>query len=191
MMFCFVFLYYCLCISRADESVAAGASDIFGVQGLLNLLHIILLLSCLSYSSRLGVFFGYTHSMFKNHAQVIFLLFYFVGTEGGSFGGIALPSSTALLAVFLLIFFSGMVEATAKVAGKEFPTLLSLERAIPRQGVDIEHLKARDMARDLARRKNGRILTGGSSVAGVVDFPVDGSANPFTVGYIVIVFPFF
>jgi hypothetical protein len=57
MMFCFVFLYYCLCISQADESVAARASDIFGVQGLLNLLHIILLLSCLSYSSRLGVFF--------------------------------------------------------------------------------------------------------------------------------------
>lgn len=93
--------------------------------------------------------------------------------------------SAALLAFLLVIFFSGTVEAAADVAGKEFPTTLRLERAIPRRGMEIEHLKARDLARYLSRGRNGRKLLGGSSVAGVVDFPVDGSANPFTVGYIV------
>lgn len=94
--------------------------------------------------------------------------------------------SAAFLAVFLVLFSSGTAEAAAEAAGKDsFPTMLRLERAIPRRGMAIEHLKARDVARDMARRKHGRKLMGGSSVAGVVDFPVEGSANPFTVGYIV------
>ncbi|KAJ4754553.1 Eukaryotic aspartyl protease family protein [Rhynchospora pubera] len=83
--------------------------------------------------------------------------------------------SAAFLAFLIVILFS---DTAAEIAGEDFPTTLRLERAIPRRGVEIEHLKARDLARDLSRRKNGWRL----SVAGVVDFPVDGSANPFTVG---------
>ncbi|RZR86329.1 hypothetical protein BHM03_00013516 [Ensete ventricosum] len=64
-----------------------------------------------------------------------------------------------------------------------FPAKLRLERALPTRGVGLEHLRARDCAR------HGRSLLGASSspasaAAGVVDFPVEGSSNPFTVGYL-------
>ncbi|XP_042442280.1 aspartic proteinase 36-like isoform X2 [Zingiber officinale] len=62
--------------------------------------------------------------------------------------------------------------------GDGFPAMLTLERALPMKGVSLKHLRARDRAR------HGRSLQGGSSLtsAGVVDFPVEGSSNPLTVG---------
>ncbi|KAG9456828.1 hypothetical protein H6P81_001336 [Aristolochia fimbriata] len=56
-------------------------------------------------------------------------------------------------------------------AAGAFPATLKLERAFPVKGnVELSHLRARDRAR------HGRLLQG------VVDFPVEGSADPFTVG---------
>ncbi|XP_010923278.2 aspartic proteinase 36 [Elaeis guineensis] len=83
--------------------------------------------------------------------------------------------AAAVIVAHLTVF------SAAAAAGGGFPAKLTLERAVPARGVALEHLKARDRAR------HGRMLLGSSSaspaaVAGVVDFPVDGSANPFTVG---------
>ncbi|XP_020272485.1 aspartic proteinase-like protein 2 [Asparagus officinalis] len=61
------------------------------------------------------------------------------------------------------------------IAGS-FPPALKLERSLPLKGVDLRELRARDLARERARLSR-RVLA-----AGVVDFPVEGSANPFTVG---------
>nr|CAD1841773.1 unnamed protein product [Ananas comosus var. bracteatus] len=80
-----------------------------------------------------------------------------------------------VVVVLLLLLFA----AAEAAAGREgFPKRMRLERALPRHGVALEHLKARDRAR------HSRMLLGSSSpsVEGVVDFPVEGSANPFTVG---------
>ncbi|WOK91800.1 aspartic proteinase-like protein 2 [Canna indica] len=82
----------------------------------------------------------------------------------------------------ILLLAAGAVTAlhlAATEGGGRFPAILSLERALPRRGVGLEHLRARDRAR------HGRSLLGASSSlvsAGVVDFPVEGSANPFTIG---------
>ncbi|XP_077233733.1 aspartic proteinase 36-like isoform X2 [Tasmannia lanceolata] len=56
-----------------------------------------------------------------------------------------------------------------------FPTTLTLERSFPmNRVVELSALRARD------RYRHGRFLQTVSG--GVVDFPVDGSADPFTVG---------
>lgn len=61
--------------------------------------------------------------------------------------------------------------------------ILPLERAFPLdEPVELSELRARD------RVRHARILLGGggggrgSSVGGVVDFPVQGSSDPFLVG---------
>ncbi|OVA17904.1 Peptidase A1 [Macleaya cordata] len=55
-----------------------------------------------------------------------------------------------------------------------FPATLTLERGFPtNQGVELSELRIRDQAR------HGRIL---QSAIGVVDFPVQGSSDPYTVG---------
>ncbi|XP_072956845.1 aspartic proteinase 36 [Typha angustifolia] len=80
--------------------------------------------------------------------------------------------------VVVVVFVVLAAAAVATAGGEEFPMRLRLERALPHRGVALEHLKARDRAR------HGRLLMGSSPsvVAGVVDFPVEGSANPFAVG---------
>ncbi|WOL15252.1 aspartic proteinase-like protein 2 [Canna indica] len=83
-----------------------------------------------------------------------------------------------ILPVILLLLAAGAFtvfhRAVADVGGgAAFPAKLRLERALPRRGVGLDHLRARDRAR------HGRSL---AAAAGVVDFPVKGSANPFTVG---------
>lgn len=56
-------------------------------------------------------------------------------------------------------------------------TFLPLERAIPlSHPVELEALRARDRAR------HARILKGGV-VGGVVDFSVEGTSDPYSVGY--------
>ncbi|KAK9158739.1 hypothetical protein Scep_005313 [Stephania cephalantha] len=78
-----------------------------------------------------------------------------------------------------LIFVLCCVISPAERVSGGFPVTLSLERSIPLNGnTGLEELKAWDRAR------HGRILqsyeSGGGG--GVVDFPVDGSADPFAVG---------
>ena len=62
-------------------------------------------------------------------------------------------------------------------AAGSFPPVMRLERGLPLKGVDLDELRARDLARARARVSR-RFL----AAAGVVEFPVAGSANPFTVG---------
>ncbi|KAG1347500.1 aspartic proteinase-like protein 2 [Cocos nucifera] len=83
--------------------------------------------------------------------------------------------ATAVIVAHLAVF------SAAAMAGGSFPAKLTLERAVPVRGVGLEHLKARDRAR------HGRMLVGSSSsstanVSRVVEFPVEGSWNPLTVG---------
>ena len=55
-----------------------------------------------------------------------------------------------------------------------FPATLTLERAFPtNHGVELNQLKARD------RIRHGRML---QSSNGVIDFPVEGTFDPFQVG---------
>ena len=60
------------------------------------------------------------------------------------------------------------------VSSSGFPAALKLERAIPaNHEMEMNELKARD------RTRHGRLL---QSLGGVVDFPVDGTFDPFVVG---------
>ncbi|KAJ8434385.1 hypothetical protein Cgig2_014232 [Carnegiea gigantea] len=68
-------------------------------------------------------------------------------------------------------FFAAVI-FPAPVASGEFPTRLSLHRAIPKR-VEMSQLRAHD------RVRHRRLL---NSVSGVVDFPVVGSYNPYRVG---------
>lgn len=84
----------------------------------------------------------------------------------------------AILALFLAIILPA-----AFVISTEFPASLTLERAFPRNHrVDISKLWARDMAR------HGRILK--SSDDHIIDFPVQGTYDPYLVGYIFPSFSF-
>lgn len=90
------------------------------------------------------------------------------------------PPAILLIAAWAVTALAASDSAWADAG---FPAKLRLERALPTRGVGLEHLRARDRAR------HGRSLLGASSspasaAAGVVDFPVEGSANPFTVGYL-------
>jgi hypothetical protein len=83
------------------------------------------------------------------------------------------PPELALAAAF--------VAAVALLAGAApFPAALTLERALPHKGVPAEHLRERDWARHAGRG----LLGAAPAVAGVVDFPVEGSANPYMVGWV-------
>lgn len=68
------------------------------------------------------------------------------------------------------------VVASVVMLSDGFPTTMTLKRAFPvSQQVEMSRLIARDKAR------HGRLLQ--STASDVVDFPVDGTFNPFTVGY--------
>lgn len=80
--------------------------------------------------------------------------------------------STAVTALQLL--------SPLAVAGHvPLPRTLRLERSLPLKRVDLDELRAHDLARARARLHRRFLST---TPAGVVDFPVEGSANPFTVG---------
>lgn len=85
------------------------------------------------------------------------------------------------LKALILIVAVAVSLLSSKVAHGGFPAKLALERAFPpSRRVGLEELRARD------RRRHGRLLQG--RVFGVVDFPVEGSYNPFTVGYFLFLF---
>lgn len=66
-----------------------------------------------------------------------------------------------------------LLSAAAAVAGS--PATLNLERAFPtNHGVELSHLRARDMFR------HRRMLSESSN--GVVDFSVQGTFDPYQVG---------
>lgn len=72
--------------------------------------------------------------------------------------------------ISLLVVFAAMV---AVACGGLPGSFLPLERAIPlNQRVELAALKARD------RVRHGRILQGG-----VIDFSVQGTSDPYFVGY--------
>ncbi|KAJ6841131.1 aspartic proteinase-like protein 2 [Iris pallida] len=70
----------------------------------------------------------------------------------------------------IIIFLSLTV-----VNGFGFPAKLTLERSVPFR-VGLEELRSRD------RSRHGRLLQGAARDSGVVDFPIDGSYNPYTIG---------
>lgn len=74
----------------------------------------------------------------------------------------------AVVAAAMVIMING--------GGGGFPaSVLTLERAFPvNQKVELEELKARDRAR------HARILQ--SFAGGIVNFPVDGTSDPYLVG---------
>ncbi|KAK6926681.1 Xylanase inhibitor, N-terminal [Dillenia turbinata] len=77
-----------------------------------------------------------------------------------------------LPARFLILILAGFVLTATAISS--FPTTLTLQRAFPRnERVGLNQLKARD------RVRHGRML---QSYSGVVDFPVEGSYDPYTVG---------
>ncbi|KAM0996720.1 hypothetical protein ACFX13_006728 [Malus domestica] len=73
-----------------------------------------------------------------------------------------------------VIFIAGAILMSAAVVLCSFPATLSLERAFPSNHLeDLSQLRARD------RVRHGRKL---QSSNGIVDFPVEGTYNPFRVG---------
>jgi len=85
------------------------------------------------------------------------------------------PPEVAVAALLLV----AAAAATAAESAAPLPAALRLERAVPRKGVALEELRRRDAARHRVSRR--RLL---GAVAGVVDFPVEGSANPYMVGWV-------
>lgn len=82
----------------------------------------------------------------------------------------------SFIRVVLLVLVTGTVLLSSGIpVFGGIPMSLTLERAYPPASgsVELGELRARD------RRRHGRLLQG---VTGVVDFPVEGSADPFTVG---------
>lgn len=76
------------------------------------------------------------------------------------------------MAAAFLIYMVVLEAAAAAVYGS--PATLTLERAFPsNHGVELSQLRARDMFR------HRRML---QSSNGVVDFPVEGTFNPYEVG---------
>lgn len=77
----------------------------------------------------------------------------------------------------ILFLFLAIILPAAFVICGGFPATLTLERAFPtNNGVEISKLRARDMAR------HGRILK--SSDDRIIDFPVQGTYDPYLVGYL-------
>lgn len=92
----------------------------------------------------------------------------------------------ATFPAILASFFLAIILPAAFVLSTGFPASLILERAFPtNHGVEISKLWARDMAR------HGRILK--SSDDHIIDFSVQGTYDPYLVGYIFhsFSFPFF
>lgn len=85
------------------------------------------------------------------------------------------------MAVVAAVAVAALLGAGAAAAASVplLPAALALQRAVPHKGVALDELKRRDWAR---HRSSRRGLLGG--VAGVVDFPVEGSANPYMVGWV-------
>lgn len=79
---------------------------------------------------------------------------------------------------FVVVLF-GVVLPTAMVLCGEMGLTLQLERAFPTSHrVPLSQLRARD------RSRHGRLLQqSSSSLNGIVDFPVEGTYDPFLVGY--------
>lgn len=89
-------------------------------------------------------------------------------------------AAAAAAAARFLIAVAAVASAVAVCGG--FPATMTLERAFPVRGhADVSQLIARDRAR------HGRML---QSSTAVVDFPVDGTFNPFLVGYFLWTFLF-
>ncbi|WOK97667.1 aspartic proteinase-like protein 2 [Canna indica] len=91
-----------------------------------------------------------------------------------------LPVIIRLLILLPLLGWIATAMHLATAGGGGFPFELMLERVVPARGVHLELLRARDHA------GHGRFLMGSTSLlvtatAGVVDFPVDGAANPSTI----------
>ncbi|KAK3162109.1 hypothetical protein QOZ80_1BG0085620 [Eleusine coracana subsp. coracana] len=85
----------------------------------------------------------------------------------------------AEVAVAIAVTVAALLAGDASsAAAAPAPAALRLERALPHKGVRMEHL----MERDRARHARRGLLGGSPAVAGVVDFPVEGSANPYMVG---------
>ena len=82
-------------------------------------------------------------------------------------------------AVAVAALLAPWAAAAAAASVPLLPAALALQRAVPHKGVALEELRRRDWVR---HRSSRRGLLGG--VAGVVDFPVEGSANPFMVGWV-------
>jgi kinase len=89
------------------------------------------------------------------------------------------PEVAVAMAMAVAVVALRAVAASSAAAGPA-PAALRLERALPHKGVRMEYL----MERDRARHARRGLLGGSSSVAGVVDFPVEGSANPYMVGWV-------
>jgi kinase len=89
------------------------------------------------------------------------------------------PPEVAVAALLLVAAAAVAAAAAAAESAAPLPAALRLQRAVPHQGVPLEELRRRDAAR---HRVSRRRLLGG--VAGVVDFPVEGSANPYMVGWV-------
>lgn len=78
------------------------------------------------------------------------------------------------MAFYAGILIAGALLLPAVMVVGSFPVTLKLDRAIPRNHtVELRELVARDKVR------HGRIL---QSSNGVVDFPVQGTFDPFVVG---------
>ncbi|KAG0464939.1 hypothetical protein HPP92_019103 [Vanilla planifolia] len=77
--------------------------------------------------------------------------------------------------VFAGVVMAFLVVLPATAGHDGFPLTMKLERGISMKA-SMEELRARD------RVRHRRMLQGVASAPGVVDFPVYGSSNPFTVG---------
>jgi kinase len=82
------------------------------------------------------------------------------------------PEVAMEIAVAVAVLLAGAASSAVPA-----PAALMLERALPHKGVLMEHL----MEWDRARHARRGLLDGSSSIAGVVDFLVEGSANPYMV----------
>ncbi|XP_047308440.1 aspartic proteinase 36 [Impatiens glandulifera] len=81
--------------------------------------------------------------------------------------------SAALTVLSIFLAISTVVFLSAAVVLCDFPSILTLERAFPTShGVEMSQLRDRD------RVRHGRILQS----SGVIDFPVEGTYDPFLVG---------
>ncbi|XP_052187152.1 aspartic proteinase 36-like [Diospyros lotus] len=84
----------------------------------------------------------------------------------------AFPTGCWIILTLTAVVFPAAAAAAAAAGG--FPVALTLERDFPTShGVELSQLRARD------RVRHGRIL---QSFSGVVDFPVEGTYDPFVVG---------
>lgn len=80
------------------------------------------------------------------------------------------------MALLTAILIAGAVLLPAAAILSDFPATLMLERAFPpNHGVELSQLVSRD------RVRHGRML---QSSNGVVDFLVEGTFDPFVVGYL-------